>query len=80
MLAQEFYVTLGKAIRGFRVADRVTQADLARRVGITPRTLQRIEAARSHCSVHQLVKIAEALDLSLDFDLFPVTTAERKSA
>lgn len=78
---QSFYVALGKMIRGFRIAEGVSLRDLAGRTGVTPRTITRIEEARMQCTAHMLVAIATELDLSLDFDLFPVAVAEvRKSA
>ena len=78
---QSWYLALGKMIRGYRITEGMSLRELAERTGITARTITRIEEARMQCPVHMVVAIATELDLSLDFDLFPVATTEvRKSA
>ncbi len=75
-----FYLQLGKTIRGHRIAAELSLRELGARTGISPRTLARIEEAKAQCLVHMVVVIATELDLSLDFDLFPVTAAEERKA
>lgn len=75
-----FYLDLGRMLRGFRLADGTTSAALAGRIGITPRMLQRFETAESPVPTHVVIAIAAELDLSLDFDVFPITEEKRKSA
>jgi transcriptional regulator with XRE-family HTH domain len=77
---QAFYVALGKTLRGFRVLERVTLRDMAARLGVTHRTLERYEAGTIWFPMHIVFAVANELDLSLDFDVFPVTKEERKSA
>jgi DNA-binding XRE family transcriptional regulator len=58
----------------------VTLRDMASRIGVTVRCLERYEAGTVRCPLHVALAIANELDLSLDFDVFPVTKEERKSA
>jgi transcriptional regulator with XRE-family HTH domain len=63
-------------LRRARRADEITQAELARAVGIDPATLWRLE--RNHIanpSLKQLVAIARALGVPM-YELFTVTSPE----
>lgn len=44
----------------------LTQAELARRVGIDERTMRRIEAGETQLSLLTAVELAKALDVSID--------------
>lgn len=76
----EFYANVGKTLRGFRHVEGLTTRALAERVGVSTRTIERIETAKMRCPLHTLLAIANELDLSLDFDVFPVAKDERKTA
>ncbi|MET7499564.1 helix-turn-helix domain-containing protein [Streptomyces microflavus] len=56
-----FYVTVGDRIRGARIAARLTQADLASRLGLVRSSIANIEAGRQRVPLHTLVAIATAL-------------------
>lgn len=76
---QMLYVSVGEAIRKARY-DAVIQASvLAKKIGITPSHLQKIESGETACALHVLVSIADELDLSLD-ELCPVNIDEKEIA
>jgi predicted transcriptional regulator/transcriptional regulator with XRE-family HTH domain len=57
--------TLGSKIRALRRAQRLTQADLARRLGVSPSYLNLIEHNRRPLPAELLVKLAEILPVDL---------------
>jgi transcriptional regulator with XRE-family HTH domain len=62
------YEALGLAIRDARVAKvpRLTQEKLAAAIGVDRTTIANIELGRQHVLVHTLLRIARALDVTLD--------------
>lgn len=60
---------LGKRIKKFRKASKVTQEDLADKVGLHYTTISRIERGMSNSPVQTVEKIAKALKVSIS-DLF----------
>lgn len=60
------YVSMGKRIREIRVSQKLTQAALAELSGIEPSNLSHIERAATKVSLPTLIRIANALDVSLD--------------
>lgn len=56
-----FYVSVGDRVRGARTAARLTQADLARQLGLARSSIANIEAGRQRVPLHVFVAIAEAL-------------------
>lgn len=74
---QMMYVRVGEAIQRARREECLSGADLARRVGITPTHMQKIETGETACALHVLVAIADELDLTLD-ELVPVAIAEKE--
>ena len=64
---------IGARIRARRKKLELTQEKLAEKTGLTDTYIGAIERATSTCSIQTLVKIAEALNLSMDFLLFGTT-------
>jgi DNA-binding XRE family transcriptional regulator len=56
---------LGARIAEHRTAIRLTQAELAERVGVQPETISRIETGHRAASIARAAQIAEALHLEL---------------
>lgn len=59
----------GERLREARVAAEMTVADLARRLGVDPRTVAGWQAGRSRPSYERLVEIARILDRPPSFFL-----------
>jgi len=59
--------TMGDRIRGVRARKRITQAGLAQMVGISPTAMNAIEGGDVDPRVSRVQKIAEALDVSIDY-------------
>lgn len=55
-------------IRHFRERKGVTQAALAKRTGMSPRTIQRIEAGETDMKLNQYRRVIDALEIS-DMDV-----------
>jgi len=53
---------LAGELRAARARKDITQADLARRTGYVPNTISRLEQGLRSPTVHQLRRIAKALD------------------
>ncbi|MDR3313999.1 MAG: helix-turn-helix transcriptional regulator [Oscillospiraceae bacterium] len=64
---------LGLAIRAARLRKGISQEQLAEQVTITPTHEKHIESGHRGPSVEVLFNITQALDLSLDRLLFPLT-------
>lgn len=62
---------LGRAIRAARLAQHLSQEELAEMVSITPTHLKHIESEHRKPSLEVLWKLALILHLSLDSLLFP---------
>ncbi len=60
------YTSIGKMIRRYRKSMGVTQAELAEISGIEPSNISHIERGATKVSLPTLVKIANALNVSLD--------------
>ena len=60
------YASLGKQIREHRLAKKLTQEKLAEMAGIEPSNLSHIERAATKVSLPTLVRIANALEATLD--------------
>lgn len=75
-----FYEDVGRCIRGFRIAAGLSQAQLARAVGIAQSQMGLVENSTTACSLYLASKIAEALDITIE-DIAQVTIDhERESA
>ena len=60
------YVKLGQRIRKVRTEQRLQQAELAYRAGITTSHMSHIETAQTKLALPTIVKIANALFVSVD--------------
>ena len=60
------YVALGKRIRGFRKSSNMTQAQLGEISHVEPSNISHIERGATKVSLPTLVRIANALNVSLD--------------
>jgi transcriptional regulator with XRE-family HTH domain len=56
---------LGRRINAYRGTAKLTQEELAERVGVTPETISRLERGTASTSVRTLVAIASALGVEL---------------
>ncbi len=56
---------VGKRLRAKRTAWGITQAELARRAGVSPRFLVQLEKGEGNISVSRLADVCEALDLPM---------------
>lgn len=65
-----FYVSVGDRIRSARTAARLTQAELAGRLGLARSSVANIEAGRQRVPLHVFVAIAEALAVDIS-ELIP---------
>ena len=57
---------VGRTIKALRAMKGMAQADLARRIGFTPTGVWKVEAGRTDAPLSTLVKIAHALDTTLE--------------
>src|SRR2546426_4071534 len=75
-----FYKLLGIRIADLRNASKLTQAELAERIGSARTSITNLEGGRQQMPLHQLLRIAEVLQVDLK-DLIPsrdeVHTQER---
>lgn len=60
------YQDLGKRIQFYRTKKKITQQDLSDLIDVVPSNISHIERGTNHVSLPTLVRIAEALDVSLD--------------
>lgn len=59
--------TFGKRTIMVRGTRNMSQTELAKRSGATPSRINRLEAGHNEPSLRTAIKIADALDVSLDF-------------
>lgn len=64
--ADDLAARVGAKVREVRAERGVSQAELARRIGIIPQNLARLEMGRHVPSLDVLLKIARALEVSMD--------------
>ena len=72
--------TMGDRIRGARVRKRLKQAELARRIGISANAMNNIELGNVDPRVSRVLKIAQVLDVSVDYLLDHTATQKRYAA
>ncbi|MEO1278179.1 MAG: helix-turn-helix transcriptional regulator, partial [Planctomycetota bacterium] len=61
---------VAKRLRKCRLARKITQTTLARRVGVTYQQIQKYETGRDRLSIERLMLIAEVLDVPVERLLF----------
>ncbi|MEV6163065.1 helix-turn-helix transcriptional regulator [Streptomyces sp. NPDC052052] len=66
---------LGQAVHDRRIELGLSQAELARRAGMTQPQISHIEGGDSVPTLHLLIRLAKALDASLTIDLDGDTSA-----
>ena len=62
---ENFYRLLGKNIKLKRIAQKLTQQELADKIGISLNFMGKIEVAFSKPSLDTLINISQALDVSV---------------
>jgi DNA-binding XRE family transcriptional regulator len=67
---ERLYLELGKNIRMYRLAAKLSQTSLASRINLSRTSVVNIEQGRQHASLHLLWQIAESLDVKIH-DLIP---------
>jgi transcriptional regulator with XRE-family HTH domain len=70
---------LGAEVRRARQEQKLTQAELARRMGVKPPYIAGLEAGTRNLTLGQLANIADALGRGLEIS-FPVVAAEYREA
>lgn len=68
---------IGKRIREAREAAKLKQAELARRVGVQPISIYKIESGRSTPGLQLLTRIATELGVSIDSLVFDESELEQ---
>jgi transcriptional regulator with XRE-family HTH domain len=71
----ELYRRLGRTIAKRRDELRMTQAEIAERLGLSRASLANLECGRQRIMVHQLFALVQALKLKSILDLVPETWA-----
>lgn len=71
MSDMDIYRLLGRNIAAHRAARKLTQAQVAERLGLTRASLANIETGRQRAMLHHLYEIADALELESILDLIP---------
>ena len=61
-----FYRELGRTIREARLASKLTQHALADKICMSRPSLNHIEAGKQRVQVHQLIRIASVLQISVE--------------
>ena len=61
----QLYEAIGDRIRAARARSRMTQIELAQRVGLTRSSIANVEAGRQRAMIHALLQIADVLGVSL---------------
>lgn len=62
---QLFSKAFGNRVKSLRIAQGLTQLDLAVKIDVTDRLIQRIEAGEGFTSIKNVYRIAFALDISI---------------
>ena len=75
----EFEAAIGRNVRQLRLAQALTVADMAARVGISKAMLSKIENAQTSCSLGTLALLAKGLDVPVT-SLFRGADVERPAA
>ena len=68
------YAKIGKRIKGKRTALHITQEKLAEEIDVSPSYISEIERGTSISSLAVIAKIANILDLNLDYLVFGINS------
>lgn len=60
------FIRIGRRIRKLRCDRRLSQAELAVKVGLTPQYISNVETGKKKASLKALMKIADELGVSVD--------------
>lgn len=60
------FLIIGKRVKEFRIKNRMSQADLAERIEMSVVYISYIETAKKHASLETLVRIANALGVTVN--------------
>lgn len=71
MSEESIYKAFGHAVATRRKGLKLTQAKLAARIGISRASIANIESGRQNVLLHQVYRLAEALQFSKVADLLP---------
>ena len=74
------YYKIGQRIRKYRKAHRLSQDELAEKIGISVTHMSHIETGNTKLSLPVLVALAQALDVCTDDLLFDQTNTNRTTA
>ena len=68
---QDFITAIGKRIVVIRMAQKLSQIELAVRINIEDSALRRIESGRTNPTIKTLLRVAEGLGVSIQ-ELLPI--------
>lgn len=71
---------VGRRLRDLRESRNITQVELAALLGVDQSNVSAIERARRSLTIHQVVRIAQALRVSTDAILMPAPAKRRGPA
>src|SRR5215207_9178277 len=71
-----WHVEIGRLVRAQRQQLRLSQSDLAERIGVTFQQVQKYENGKNRISTGRLTRIAEALDVPPTFFFARETSAD----
>lgn len=71
MTEKDLYRALGRAVARRREQLNITQAHVAAQIGLTRASVANIESGRQKLMLHQVYRLANALDLKSILDLVP---------
>jgi transcriptional regulator with XRE-family HTH domain len=77
---RDIYREFGRKVADFRHEAHLTQADLARKIGVSRASLANIERGEQRVFLHQLLNIAATLNIQNIRDLLPALAASRSNA
>ncbi|HOK55955.1 MAG TPA: helix-turn-helix transcriptional regulator [bacterium] len=70
---EDFYKKIGRKIREVRKSKKITQEELAYRIGVTPNFIGLIERGKKRPSIETLRKISDALEVPVSYFFDKIT-------
>jgi len=77
-MSSPIYIEIGKRIRRQRILQEMTQEQLAEKADISTSFIGHIERGEKKCSLETIIRISEALNLSIDFIIYGISECESK--